>query len=119
LVIVELIVLLVCLLLLGLGAWFFGRRPGPTAAAVLADDEVIEEELIEEELIEEEVVVEEVVEEAIEEPPPTMITFACSGCGKTIKVAPELEGKKGKCKHCGQAIVVPSAGAIKATRLSP
>ena len=36
-----------------------------------------------------------------------MISFSCNSCGKTFSVADELAGRKGKCKSCGAAIVVP------------
>jgi hypothetical protein len=32
------------------------------------------------------------------------IAFACSGCGKHLKVKVELAGKKVKCPHCGTAV---------------
>ncbi len=37
-----------------------------------------------------------------------MISFACSGCGKQVKVQDELAGKQGKCPGCRQAITVPA-----------
>ncbi len=37
-----------------------------------------------------------------------MISFACAGCGKQVKVKDELAGKQGKCPGCGQAITVPA-----------
>ncbi len=35
----------------------------------------------------------------------------CAGCGKGIKVNPELAGKKIKCPHCKQAVHVPPGAA--------
>ena len=35
------------------------------------------------------------------------ITFACGNCGKAFTVDDNFAGKKGKCKQCGQVIVVP------------
>ena len=35
------------------------------------------------------------------------VTFACPGCGKSIKVRDELAGKKGKCPGCGAILTVP------------
>ncbi len=36
-----------------------------------------------------------------------MISFACSGCGKQLKVKDEGAGKKVKCSGCGSVIAVP------------
>ena len=36
-----------------------------------------------------------------------MISFACSGCGKQLKVKDEVAGKKVKCPGCGQVIAAP------------
>jgi hypothetical protein len=36
-------------------------------------------------------------------------TFACPECGKTLKVKPELAGKKVKCSGCGKLVVMPGA----------
>lgn len=38
----------------------------------------------------------------------TVLTFSCSSCGKSLSVKDELAGKKGKCPHCGAAVVVPA-----------
>jgi WD40 repeat protein len=40
--------------------------------------------------------------------PPRFIIFACSGCGKTLKVKAEWAGKKGKCSRCGNESLVPA-----------
>jgi predicted RNA-binding Zn-ribbon protein involved in translation (DUF1610 family) len=36
-----------------------------------------------------------------------VVSFACPGCGNTIKARAALAGKKGKCPQCGKAIQVP------------
>ena len=38
-----------------------------------------------------------------------MIEFACTSCGKQLKVKDEAAGKKGKCPQCGNMVEVPSA----------
>src|SRR5438132_956625 len=38
------------------------------------------------------------------------VLFACSGCGKNLKVGTELAGRKVKCPHCGEIMLAP-AGA--------
>ena len=38
-----------------------------------------------------------------------MITFLCSGCGKSLKVKDELAGRKGRCPHCQQPMTVPAS----------
>jgi hypothetical protein len=38
-----------------------------------------------------------------------MITFACSACGKSLKIADELAGKRVKCPGCGQLTAVGPA----------
>jgi DNA-directed RNA polymerase subunit RPC12/RpoP len=35
--------------------------------------------------------------------------FACSGCGKTVAVAVEHAGKRGRCPNCGQVVPIPAA----------
>jgi serine/threonine protein kinase len=43
-----------------------------------------------------------------------MITFLCSGCGKSLKVKDELAGRKGRCPHCQRPMTVPTlAGASR------
>ncbi len=37
------------------------------------------------------------------------ISLRCSGCEKTLKIKPELAGKKVKCPQCGIALAVPAA----------
>ena len=44
-----------------------------------------------------------------------MITFPCARCAKQLQTRPELVGKKVKCPHCGQEVVVPATGSGKAT----
>jgi DNA-directed RNA polymerase subunit RPC12/RpoP len=42
------------------------------------------------------------------------VSFACAGCGKTVKARAELAGKKVKCPQCGQVIPVPpSNGCVR------
>ena len=46
-------------------------------------------------------------------PPPSregaqpFVAFACAGCGKKLRAAPALAGKKVKCSQCGQPVLVP------------
>jgi DNA-directed RNA polymerase subunit RPC12/RpoP len=37
----------------------------------------------------------------------TAISFACSACGKNLKVRPSVAGKRVKCPHCGQGMLAP------------
>ncbi|MFN3685166.1 MAG: hypothetical protein ACK41F_14720, partial [Fimbriimonadaceae bacterium] len=37
-----------------------------------------------------------------------MITFACAGCGKPLKVKEEFAGRRTSCPQCKQPIVVPA-----------
>ncbi len=37
-----------------------------------------------------------------------MIRFRCDGCGKHLKVADSLAGKRGKCPRCGAVVNVPT-----------
>jgi serine/threonine protein kinase len=39
------------------------------------------------------------------------ITFNCSGCGKRLKVKPELDGKQMKCPGCGQLVRIAQPSA--------
>jgi len=39
-----------------------------------------------------------------------MIRFACPHCGAKLRVADALAGRKGKCPHCSQVVIVPPAG---------
>ena len=36
-----------------------------------------------------------------------LISFPCSSCGKNLRVKSTLGGRKGKCPHCGEPVVVP------------
>jgi Protein of unknown function (DUF1583) len=36
-----------------------------------------------------------------------VVSFFCSGCGKSLKAFATLGGKKVKCSHCGLAVLVP------------
>jgi tRNA A-37 threonylcarbamoyl transferase component Bud32 len=50
-----------------------------------------------------------------------LIKFACA-CGKSLKVADELAGKKVKCPGCGKIVVAPGlvgAGAVNQTTAAP
>ncbi len=49
----------------------------------------------------------EVVEIPEEEPVPKVISFACGGCGKSLRGNPNLAGKKVKCPRCSTAVFVP------------
>ena len=40
------------------------------------------------------------------------ISFACSGCGKELRVAEAMAGRKGKCPHCMTIVVVPTRASI-------
>ena len=39
-----------------------------------------------------------------------MITFACSGCGKGLRVADGLAGKRVKCSSCQTVLQAPETG---------
>jgi serine/threonine protein kinase len=39
------------------------------------------------------------------------ISFPCPACGHTLRVRPELAGKKGKCPHCHEAVRIPATDA--------
>ena len=43
-----------------------------------------------------------------------MIKFECSKCGCALNVPAEHEGKRVKCKQCGQVGIVPSLRQAKA-----
>ncbi len=38
----------------------------------------------------------------------TALSFACPNCARTLKVKPELAGKKVKCARCGKAVLTPA-----------
>jgi hypothetical protein len=77
--------LLVCVsLVLGAGVAFFRRRRRRTTSAP-ATETAKDEPLA---------------------PTTAAVSFACSGCGKNLKVRAELVGKKVKCPHCHNAIHV-------------
>ena len=40
-----------------------------------------------------------------------MLSLACAGCGKVLRVKEELSGKKVKCPNCGKPALVPGAEA--------
>jgi hypothetical protein len=39
------------------------------------------------------------------------ISFACAACGTKLKATAALAGKRVKCSHCAQAVVVPAIQA--------
>jgi DNA-directed RNA polymerase subunit RPC12/RpoP len=39
-------------------------------------------------------------------PPNALLPIACPGCGKKLKVKPDLAGKKVRCGQCGKAVLV-------------
>jgi hypothetical protein len=47
------------------------------------------------------------------------ITFVCERCGHPIDVDERLAGLHGKCKHCGQPLVVPAEGATHGQSSEP
>jgi WD40 repeat protein len=47
-----------------------------------------------------------------------MIDFLCAGCGKGLKVKDELAGRKGRCPHCQQSVIVPSPSGVKSNSSS-
>jgi WD40 repeat protein/DNA-directed RNA polymerase subunit RPC12/RpoP len=48
----------------------------------------------------------------------SVISFACSACGKALKARMHLAGKKVKCSRCGKAILVPGTKADEAGRVT-
>jgi DNA-directed RNA polymerase subunit RPC12/RpoP len=52
--------------------------------------------------------------QALPEAAPVAVSFACSTCGKKLKVKAELAGKKVKCPQCGKAALVPGTRADEA-----
>ena len=46
-----------------------------------------------------------------------MIIFSCPECGRQFSVSDDVAGRKGKCKACGAAIVVPAPDARKPARI--
>src|SRR5262245_10764121 len=43
-----------------------------------------------------------------------MISFACPGCGRRLKVKDQAAGRKSQCPGCGKSIQVPSATVTEA-----
>ena len=43
---------------------------------------------------------------------PDTIEFACTGCGKTLRVKQEAAGKKARCPQCDSVQVVPAASEV-------
>jgi serine/threonine protein kinase len=48
---------------------------------------------------------------------PASVSFACSGCGKRLRVKTLLAGKKVRCPQCGQGVSVPSIPSSNTARL--
>jgi WD40 repeat protein len=46
-----------------------------------------------------------------EEPPPGAVVFACSHCGKRLRVRKALAGKQASCPQCGGKVAIPESGA--------
>lgn len=44
-----------------------------------------------------------------------MITFACLSCGKTMRVAEHLTGKRAKCPQCSQLTLIPEPAAASSS----
>src|SRR5438067_1026922 len=40
-----------------------------------------------------------------------MITFACAGCGRTLRVAEEVAGKTARCPRCRHLTPIPTSAA--------
>jgi hypothetical protein len=45
---------------------------------------------------------------------PAPLTFSCPDCGRKLKVGTELSGRKVRCPHCRQVVLVPSPNASPA-----
>jgi len=45
-------------------------------------------------------------------------SFQCK-CGARLQARPEMAGKKGKCKHCGETFVIPAPSAVAAKPSGP
>ena len=43
------------------------------------------------------------------------ISFSCTGCGRTLKVADELAGRKAKCPQCQAVLYIPEGPAVAVT----
>jgi DNA-directed RNA polymerase subunit RPC12/RpoP len=43
-----------------------------------------------------------------------VIVFSCAKCARQLQTKPEFAGKKVKCPHCGQEVVVPAAVSVEA-----
>jgi hypothetical protein len=44
--------------------------------------------------------------------PPSLISFPCTGCGRTLTVQPALAGRKGKCRRCGEQVRAPGIATV-------
>lgn len=47
------------------------------------------------------------------------ISFSCPTCDKQFRVPDDMAGKKGRCKNCGDSIIVPSTGPQPPTLDTP
>ncbi len=47
------------------------------------------------------------------------IVFYCQNCGSRFDVDDRAAGKSGRCKHCGQKMVVPQAGTMASLAATP
>ncbi|MDR3618618.1 MAG: hypothetical protein P4L85_04645 [Paludisphaera borealis] len=47
------------------------------------------------------------------------IVFFCQNCGARFDVDAHAAGKQGRCKHCGQKMVVPQAGSLASLAATP
>ena len=90
--------------------WYFFRRIGQPGAMVASTEEWVES----------------VVEKAEARDSSTnsesatfLISFPCSSCGKILRVKSTLGGRKGKCPHCGEAVVVPQILRVDGAATEP
>ena len=92
-------IILALVLFSSIGAtWYLFRRIGQPGAMVASAEEPVES----------------IIEKAEAQAPSTnseiatfLISFPCASCGKSLRVKSTLGGRKGKCPHCGQPVVVP------------
>jgi hypothetical protein len=82
LVMVQITGLVGILALLSLGAWLYLRRRRPARGP-------------------------EADESSPQPTPSSVLVFSCPSCGKTIRARSNLAGKKGKCRSCGNSVLVP------------
>lgn len=48
-----------------------------------------------------------------------MIDFSCHVCGKHVRVKDEAAGQRGKCKACGELLVVPTPMTLVTRKVTP